>query len=54
MEYKDINLEIKDLNDKIELLEQQNIKLNEEIKYHLIYEDELKSQLTTERCMNHH
>jgi cell shape-determining protein MreC len=45
-----INLEIEKLKNKIKLLEKENKKLKEKIEGYIIYEGELKSQLTTEKC----
>ena len=51
MDYRDLKIEKLELEDQILILNEENKKLKAEIEYHKIYEDELKSQLTTERCM---
>jgi len=53
MNNKDINLEIEKLKEQINILSEENNKLKEDIKYYIRREDELKSQLVTERCMKY-
>ena len=51
MNHRNINSEFEELKNQIKLLEEENEKLKIEIRGYLISENELKAQITTERCM---